>query len=63
MENSKAPIFTMTIVAIIVGGALYKQFDFKTQTFENPALSALYAITFLLAIFVLVRNNRKRASK
>lgn len=63
MENIKAPVFTMTIVAIIVGGALYKQFDFKTRTFENPALSALYAITFLLAVFVLVRNNRKKTSK
>ncbi|WP_346984994.1 hypothetical protein [Chryseobacterium sp. POE27] len=63
MENSKAPVFTMTIVAIIVGGALYKQFDFKTRSLENPALSALYAIIFLFAIFILVRNYRKTARK
>ncbi|WP_042720976.1 hypothetical protein [Flavobacterium sp. B17] len=63
MENSKAPVFTMTIVAIIVGVALYKQFDFSTRTFEKPALSALYAITFLFAVFVLVRNYRKTARK
>lgn len=59
MEKSKAPIFTMSIVAIIVGAALYKQIDFKTMTVEKPALSILYAVTFLFAVAVLVRNYRK----
>lgn len=63
MENSKAPIFTMSIVAIIVGTALYKQIDFKTMTVEKPALSILYAVTFLFAVAVLVRNYRKGAEK
>ncbi|TDX86356.1 hypothetical protein [Epilithonimonas xixisoli] len=63
MEKSKAPIFTMSIVAIIVGAALYKQIDFKTMTIEKPALSVLYAITFLFAVAVLVRNYRKGAEK
>ncbi|MBV6880125.1 hypothetical protein NG800_008005 [Epilithonimonas ginsengisoli] len=63
MENSKAPIFTMSIVAIIVGAALYKQIDFKTMTVEKPALSILYAVTFLFAVAVLVRNYRKGAEK
>lgn len=63
MENRKAPIFTMSIVAIIVGAALYKQIDFKNMTVEKPVLSALYAISFLFAVFVLVRNFRKGAEK
>ena len=63
MENSKAPIFTMSIVAITVGAALYKQIDFKTMTVEKPALSILYAVTFLFAVAVLVRNYRKGAEK
>lgn len=63
MGNSKLPVFMMTIVAIIVGVALYKQFDFSTQTFANPALSAVYGITFLFAVFLLVRNYRKTARK
>lgn len=63
MENNKAPIFTMSIVAIIVGAALYKQIDFKTMTVEKPALSILYAVTFLFAVAVLVRNYRKGAEK
>lgn len=63
MDKSKAPIFTMSIVAIIVGAALYKQIDFKTMTVEKPALSILYAVTFLFAVAVLVRNYRKGAEK
>ena len=63
MDKSKAPIFTMSIVAIIVGAALYKQVDFKTMTVEKPALSILYAVTFLFAVAVLVRNYRKDVEK
>lgn len=63
MENRKAPVFTMSIVAIIVGAALYKQINFKTVTVEKPALSLLYAVTFLFAVFVLVKNYRKGAEK
>lgn len=63
MENSKVPLFTMSIVAIIVGAALYKQIDFKTMTVEKPALSILYAVTFLFAVAVLIRNYRKGAEK
>lgn len=63
MENRKAPIFTMIIVAIIVGVALYKQIDFNTMTVEKPALAILYAITFLFAVAVLVRNYVKKAEK
>ena len=63
MENNKVPVFTMSIVAIIVGAALYKQIDFKTMTVEKPALSVVYAVTFLFAVFVLVRNYRKGTEK
>ncbi|GGG52929.1 hypothetical protein [Epilithonimonas arachidiradicis] len=63
MENNKAPIFTMLVVAIIVGSALYKQIDFKTMTVEKPALAILYTVTLLFAAFVLVKNFRKKAEK
>lgn len=63
MENRKAPLFTMIIVATIVGAALYKQIDFKTMTVEKPALAILYAVTFLFAVFVLVKNYGKKVDK
>ena len=63
MEKNNPMTFTMGIVAIIVGAALYKQIDFKTMTVEKPALAVLYAVTFLFAVVVLVRNFRKGAEK
>lgn len=63
MESKNPMTFTMTIVAIIVGVVLYRQIDFKTMTVEKPALALLYAITFLFAVFVLVKNFRKKNEK
>ncbi|MCD9853366.1 hypothetical protein LUD75_01515 [Epilithonimonas sp. JDS] len=63
MEKNNPMTFTMSIVAIIVGVALYKQIDFKTMTVEKPALAALYAVTLLIAVAVLVKNFLKKAEK
>lgn len=63
MENNKAPIFIMSIVAIIVGVALYKQIDFKTMTVEKPALSIIYAVTFAAAVFILIKHYVTKSEK
>lgn len=60
-EKSNAPIFTFSVVAIILGPALYKQFDFETLQFEKPALAILYIIVFLFSLFVLVRHFVKKS--
>jgi len=57
MEKGKAPVFTMWIVALIVGAALYKQIDFKTFTVEKQAL------TFIFAVGVLIRHYTKKTEK
>lgn len=63
MEKNNAMTFTMSIVAIIVGVALYRQIDFKTMTVEKPALAVVYAVTFAAAVFVLVKNYGKKVEK
>ncbi|CAM3614093.1 MULTISPECIES: hypothetical protein [Flavobacterium] len=64
MENkNNVPVFTFSIVAIILGVVLYKQFDFNTLTFEKPALAIVYIIVFVFSIFVLIKNFTKRAKK
>jgi len=63
MENKKPPVFVMWIIVIIVGVALYKQFDFDNMTFQKPALAAVYGITFLFAAFVLIKNAIKPTKK
>lgn len=63
MENKKRGTFFFAVIAIIVGSALWKQFDFKTMTFEKVGLSILYLITFLFCIFFLIRNVRNNVKK
>lgn len=61
--NSKAPVFTFSIVAIILGSALYKQFDFETLKFEKPALAALYGVVFIFSLIILVKHFMKKSEK
>jgi multisubunit Na+/H+ antiporter MnhG subunit len=62
MEKKKSISFTLSIVAIIVGVALYKQFDFKTLKFEKPALALVYGITFAVSVYVLIRGSQKKST-
>ena len=63
MENKKGGTFFFAVIAIIVGSALWKQFNFKTMTFETVGLSILYLITFLFCVFFLIRNTRNNVRK
>ena len=60
MENNKPSSFIFIIIAIIVGVALYKQFDFQTLKFEKPALAIVYLITFIFSITIIIKNARSR---
>ncbi len=59
MEKKKAPTFTLGIVAIILGVTLFKQFDFEHLKFEKPGLAIVYAIVFVISVYILIRNVRK----
>lgn len=60
MEKKKASIFIFAVIAIILGITLFKKFDQQTSTFENPWLAAIYAITFMFSIFVIIKGLRSR---
>jgi hypothetical protein len=57
MEKKKAPIFTFSIVAIIVGVTLFKQFDFESLTFEQPGLAIIYGIVFIASLYFIIRSS------
>lgn len=61
MEKRKAPTFTFSVIAIILGVTLYKQFDFENLKFEKPALAVIYIITFLFSIYVIIKNRKKKS--
>ena len=59
----KLPHFVFTIIAIILGASLYKQFDFETLKLEEPALSIAYLIGFVFSIYAIVGDYKKQAEK
>lgn len=63
MENNKASSFIFGIIAIILGGVLFKQFDFKTLKFEHTGLAIVYGITFIFSIYILAKNCINKQKK
>jgi predicted ferric reductase len=57
--NSKTSNFSFTIIAIILGVVIYKQFDFDTFKFKNTALAIIYIVAFLFSIYILLKNKKK----
>ena len=61
MEKKKAITFIFSIVAIILGVTLFKQFDFKNFRFEKTGLAIVYLIAFIISIYILIKNSKKAA--
>ena len=55
--------FFFIIIAIILGQALFEQFDFENLKFEKPALAVVYIIVFVISIYLIVGKNKNRPEK
>ena len=60
MKNIKFPNFFFSVIAIILGASLYRHFDFKNLRFEKPALDILYLIVFIISIYLMIKDYKKR---
>ncbi|SDD74439.1 hypothetical protein SAMN05216464_102439 [Mucilaginibacter pineti] len=60
MERNKTPSFTLSIIAIILGVTLFKQFDFENLKFEKPWLAIVYIIVFVTSIYFLIKNFKNK---
>ncbi len=58
MKYKIVPNFFFVIVALILGGALLKQFDFQNLTFEKPALAVLYIFVFIISIGLMIKKSK-----
>ena len=63
MEKSKAPVFTFSIVAIILGVTLFKQFDFKNLKFENTGLAIVYMLVFIASVYFIIKGLKTTTNK
>jgi len=60
MEKNSALTFTLSIVAIILGVVLFKQFNFETLKFKHTGLAVIYMIVFVASVFILIKNARNK---
>jgi uncharacterized membrane protein YuzA (DUF378 family) len=60
MESKKTFSFTLSIVAIILGVTLFKQFDFETLKFEKTGLAIVYIIVFIASVYFLIKNFKNK---
>jgi predicted ferric reductase len=63
MENRKSLNFVFGVIAIIVGWALFKQFDFENLKFKHTGLAIVYIVTFVFSIYFLMKNYKNRSAK
>ncbi|NIJ52922.1 hypothetical protein [Dyadobacter arcticus] len=58
MNNEKNGFpMILGILAVIIGVALYKEFDFETFRFKKVGLGIVYLITFVGLVTVIVRSR------
>jgi hypothetical protein len=57
--NSKKSSIALIIIAVILGGAIFRHFNFNTLTFEKPWLDALYIIVFISSLFLIFKKEGK----
>lgn len=57
MSTKKELSFPLIIIAIVIGGTLYKQIDFKTMTVKDPAMAVIYALTLLMTLYFIFKRN------
>lgn len=60
MDTKKVYSFPMIIIAIVLGGTIFKEFDFKTLTFEKPALAVVYILTFLMTVYFIFKKDKEK---
>ncbi|MCE7067060.1 hypothetical protein [Dyadobacter sp. CY326] len=56
-EQNGFPVI-LGILAVVIGAALYKEFDFETFRFKKVGIGIVYLITFVALIVVILRNRR-----
>ena len=63
MENKKGINLFFAFIAFTLGWTLFKHFDIKSFTFEDPTLDILYLIVFVISIYLILKDYIKRPEK
>ena len=60
MSKRKEYSFPLIIIAVILGGAIFKDFDFEKLKFEKPAMAVVYILTFLMTLYFIFKKDKQK---
>ena len=63
MKNKIGFNLIFALIAFSIGLAMINNFDFDTFKFKKTALGFLYLITFIVAIFLMLKKRKKRTEE
>ncbi|WP_310377442.1 hypothetical protein [Flavobacterium sp.] len=63
MDNKKGMNWFFAFIAFTLGLTLIKHIDFKNLTLKDPILDILYIIVFLISIYLIIKDLKKKADK
>ncbi|TDS06756.1 hypothetical protein B0I21_1151 [Sphingobacterium paludis] len=59
MKNKIGFNLIFALIALPIGLALLREFDFQSLTFCKTALGVLYLLTFIISVFLMLKKNKK----
>lgn len=59
MDKKKGVNVFLVVIAVVIGGTLFKHFDFENFSFKDPYLDVLYFLVFAASIFLLIKEIKK----
>lgn len=60
MGDKKDMNWFFAFIAFTLGLTLIKHIDFKTLTLKKPLLDILYIVVFIIAIYFIIKDLKKR---
>jgi len=63
MESKKGINIFFALIAFVLGLTLFKHIDFKNFSLKDPLLDILYIIVFVISIYLIIKDYKKRPAK
>jgi hypothetical protein len=53
------PNYFSVVITVILGVAIFKQFDFQNMKFEKPAIAIVYFIALIIGVGFMLKKSKK----
>lgn len=61
MSSKKRPSFPFVVIAFVLAGGIFEEFNFESMEFEKPALAIVYILTFLMTLYFITKGLKSKS--